>query len=372
MNASDLHGAVADFVVDPSDLQKYRVIGRGQLETIAASLPPGQVIAEVERFAFTANSITYAVLGESGSYWRFFPTIEGWGIIPVWGTGRTVFSNHPEFPAGERFFGYVPMSTHMILQPERLGPPGFFDGTAQRANLDRAYNWYVRLPKAGAGRQEELRMLLHPLFMMSFLAEDFLEENEFFGASLVILSSASSKTAAGLAFLLDRDWKGKIAVAGLTSASNLAFVQSLGFYGRALAYENLPALARDRPAVYVDLAGNGRLREKVHDHLGAQLKCSCRVGFVHHRALDDDLDGRLEPRPVRLFAPDRIRYRSKQWGAKAFEARLSSKYNTFAEAFGDRIEITERRGLGAVANVYRNVLAGTAAPETGCLLSLID
>ena len=38
--------------------------------------------------------------------------------------------------------------------------------------------------------------------MLSFLVDDFLAENEFFGAKRVMLSSASSKTAFGLAHLL--------------------------------------------------------------------------------------------------------------------------------------------------------------------------
>jgi len=38
--------------------------------------------------------------------------------------------------------------------------------------------------------------------MLSFLVDDYLAENAFFGATSVMLSSASSKTAFGLAHLL--------------------------------------------------------------------------------------------------------------------------------------------------------------------------
>ena len=55
-----------------------------------------------------------------------------------------------------------------------------------------------RLP----GRQGDYQALLRPLFMLSFLVDDFLAENEFYGARRVMLSSASSKTAFGLAHLL--------------------------------------------------------------------------------------------------------------------------------------------------------------------------
>ena len=49
-----------------------------------------------------------------------------------------------------------------------------------------------------AGKQGDYQALLRPLFMLSFLVDDFLAENEFYGAKRVMLSSASSKTALGL------------------------------------------------------------------------------------------------------------------------------------------------------------------------------
>ena len=39
------------------------------------------------------------------------------------------------------------------------------------------------------GKQGDYQALLRPLFMLSFLVDDFLAENEFFGAKSVLLSS---------------------------------------------------------------------------------------------------------------------------------------------------------------------------------------
>ncbi|MFX9703743.1 DUF2855 family protein, partial [Acinetobacter baumannii] len=75
------------------------------------------------------------------------------------------------------------------------------------------------------GRHGDYQALLRPLFMLSFLVDDFLAEHEMFGASRVLLSSASSKTAVGLAHLLHTR-KG-VKVIGLTSAANVDFVKSL-------------------------------------------------------------------------------------------------------------------------------------------------
>ena len=52
-------------------------------------MPPlsdGEVLARIDRFALTANNVTYGVMGERIGYWKFFPVeAEEDGIIPVWG-----------------------------------------------------------------------------------------------------------------------------------------------------------------------------------------------------------------------------------------------------------------------------------------------
>src|SRR5437899_1819041 len=83
------------------------------------------------------------------------------------------------------------------------------------------------------------------------LADDYLAENEMFGAKGVMLSSASSKTAFGLAHLLHA--RGNIKVIGLTSASNIAFVQSLGCYDEVVTYDHLTSLPANTPVAYVDM-----------------------------------------------------------------------------------------------------------------------
>ena len=55
---------------------------------------PGQVLVRIDRFAFTANNVTYGVAGDMLNYWSFFPAEEGWGRIPVWGFGDVVRSSH--------------------------------------------------------------------------------------------------------------------------------------------------------------------------------------------------------------------------------------------------------------------------------------
>ena len=75
-----------------------------------------------------------------------------------------------------------------------------------------------------------------------------------------MLSSASSKTAFGLAHLLHTRDNG-IKVIGLTSAGDTAFVKSLGCYDEVVTYDSVNSLPADSPVAYVDMAGSSALRE---------------------------------------------------------------------------------------------------------------
>jgi Protein of unknown function (DUF2855) len=85
----------------------------------AAALPDDALLVKVTRFAFTANNITYAVLGEHLKYWQLFPAPEGFDNVPVWGLGEVIASKHPGIAAGETLFGYFPMATHLVIEATR-------------------------------------------------------------------------------------------------------------------------------------------------------------------------------------------------------------------------------------------------------------
>ena len=118
---------------------------------------------------------------------------------------------------------------------------------------------------------------MRPLFMLSFLVDDYLAENDFFGARSVILSSASSKTAFGLAYLL-HTLRTPVRVIGLTSAGNAAFVRSLGCYDDVVIYDDVATMSNDAPAAYVDMAGSAELRARLHHRFGDNLTHSARIG----------------------------------------------------------------------------------------------
>jgi hypothetical protein len=228
-----------DFLVRKNALAETRVAPATDLDAVA--IHAGEVLAAVDRFAFTANNITYAVFGEMMRYWDFYPAAEGWGRIPVWGFADVVRSQCSGIQPGERLFGYWPMSTWTVLRPSNTTAAAFHDASGHRQHLPAIYNSYTRVaadPGYDAQR-EDLQMLLRLLFLTSFLIDDFLAGNDFFGARSVVITSASSKTALSLAHCLHVNRRGAVEVVGLTSPRNVKFVERLGCYDKALSYGDL-------------------------------------------------------------------------------------------------------------------------------------
>ena len=149
-----------------------------------------------------------------------------------------ITSKHPGIAEDEILFGYFPMSTHLVLEAADVSKRGLRDAAAHRQGAAPVYNAYARVSgdPAFAGKQGDHQALLRPLFMLSFLVDDFLAENEFYGAKSVMLSSASSKTAYGLAHLLHARGNG-IKTIGLTATGNAHFVKSLGCYDEVVTYD---------------------------------------------------------------------------------------------------------------------------------------
>jgi uncharacterized protein DUF2855 len=356
-----------EFVVAKNDLKQCRVIEAHLAD--ADVLPTEALLMKVDRFAFTANNITYAMLGDEMKYWQLFPAPKDFGNIPVWGLGEVIVSKHATIREGERLFGYFPMATHLLIEAGDVSKRGLRDAAAHRQGVSPVYNAYARVTDdaAYAGRQGDHQALLRPIFMLSFLVDDYLAENAFFGARSVMLSSASSKAALGLAHLL-HGLRTDIRVIGLTSAGNADFVRSLGCYDEVVTYDRVLSLPTNAPAVFVDMAGNADLRARLHRHFGEQLKYSARIGLTHQNATSDEpLPG---AKPVWFFAPDQIRKRAREWGPGGVDARFSAAWAGFAANLGRWLKVVESRGPDAVRQVYLDTLNGRIPPDQGHMLSL--
>lgn len=361
------------FVVDRANLRDGRWV-----EDAAPALEDGTARMRIGPFALTSNNITYAALGESMGYWRFFPTGDpATGCIPVWGFASVTETSCAGVAVGDRFYGYYPIADDVVLRPEHLDGSGFVDGAQHRRPLPPIYNRYVACDRDPGYRVEleAQQALLRPLFSTSFLLDDFLCDNRYFGANTVILSSASSKTAYGTAFCAAqrRDTADAVRVIGLTSAANLEFTRSLGCYDDVLTYDTIESVLPPQAAVYVDFSGDGAVRAGVHRRLGDRLGYDCLVGATHWDATAGvaELPG---PAPVLFFAPDQAATRAAQWGPDGLRDRIGAAWTAFMEpvtrAEDPWLTVVAGQGRAAVESCYSALVGGAVPAREGHVLSV--
>jgi hypothetical protein len=333
-------------------------------------LADGAVRLAVESFSVTANNITYAVVGDGFKYWDFFPAPEGLGIVPMWGHARVIASNHPEITVGERVYGYLPMASHLDVRPGKVSAGGFLDTTDYRQPMSPVYNSYTRLaadPEHDPLREAE-RMIFGPLFRTGFLIEYFLRGEGWFGAEQLIVTSASSKTAMGLASVAKAN-SPEIRRIGLTSKGNVGFVEASGRYDEVVAYDDLERLPVLR-SVSVDFAGNADLLGRIHRHFEDALAHSALVGVTHIESRSTLGGGEPLPgaKPQLFFAPDHAVAFFKAHGPEEGGKLVAAAWRGFLAAADGTIAIERHKGLEAAREVYLAMLAGKVDPAKGIVI----
>lgn len=350
-------------------VNRARIIENRISERPLAPLGDGEVRAKVDSFALTANNISYALTGNALGYWQFFPEDADWGVVPVWGFAEVIESRCAEVAAGARFYGFLPMASHVVMKPVHANDRGFADGLPHRAALPTVYNLYARTEQDSPdlAAAADMRSLLFPLFSTSYLIADYLEDNALFGAEQVIIGSASSKTGFATAHYAGMLAYRPRTIVGLTSPGNIAFTESLGLYDRVLAYDSVTAIDRV-PSVYIDMSGDGAVLAAVHHHLGDNVKASIGVGATHW-----DAPRNREPlpgaAPAFFFAPAQVAKRDGEWGQGEVLRRANAANLAFAAGIGDLLDITHHNGADAVAAQYAAMVKNATPPTQGVILS---
>jgi Protein of unknown function (DUF2855) len=332
----------------------------------------GEALLRIERFTLSANNVTYARVGEEFGYWRFFPAAGGWGRLPVWAYADVAASRCEAVPEGRRLLGFFPMSDYLLMTPARQHPGGFAAGCEHRRGLPglyNAYRWLDADPSYDPAVADQ-QLALRPSFWLSFLFGEHLRDNHDFGADFAVISSASSKSAIGLAHLLaDRP----IATVGLTAPQRVAPLRALGLYDRVEAYSAVGELPAE-PAVFVDLAGDNALRARVHERLAAALRHSALLGTTHGSTFPAEDDGLPGPRPELFFVPDQLRDRARREGFTALDRRFAAAMAGFAARSAPWLDLVTVSGPDRIEAAYRELLDGTlpAASALICQMSASD
>lgn len=361
--------------IDRSNIRNYRITADQVLTTEqrVAALGDGEVLMRIEKFALTSNNISYALAGDFLDYWGFFPTEAGWGRLPAMGFGVVEASKNNDIAAGGRYFGFYPVASHHIVQAE-LTSTGFSDIGLHREKHAMAYRNFEKVPAKTAGGtsasenvlNENASLIFRGLFMTSFLAEDFLRESDFFGATQVIITSASSKTSIALAQCLRTN--ANIQIVGLTASANVEFVKFVDLYDDVVSYDEIESLDKNLRSVIVDMSGNRSIVARVHQHFAQSLVYSCAIGATHWESTQSKTSI-VGVQPQFFFAPSQLSKRGKQWGRDELNSRISKGLENFIGDAHAWLRIDYSHGEDAVSKVYEQLVGGLVRPEVGHVLA---
>ena len=355
--------------IDQQDLTNTKVV---YCDINVGDLQQDEVLLETDSFGFSANNITYAALGFKMGYWGFFPpqsddscdNPNGFGIVPVWGFATVKASCHPDIKEGEKVFGYLPMASHWVIKAGKVAPHGFSDVHEMRKSISPVYDHYLRCAAdPGYDKDREAWQLnFRPLYMTSFVLDDYVAEKA--KGEILLLSSASSKTALGTAQLLKDQKESRNAsyqVVGLTSQSNVDMVKASGCYDAVYSYDDLSALTSDSSDSrywLLDFAANGSLINNLSELLGDSLSEVTLIGATDWKAEE-------KPNPKLLnaeifFAPARVKLRQGEWGHEAFLAKYARAWQRFALKVSDQFFEQPHQGTNAITQLYLETLNGSA------------
>ncbi|CAB9495877.1 DUF2855 family protein [Alteromonas macleodii] len=355
--------------IDQQNLANTKVV---HCDINVSDLQQDEVLLETDTFGFSANNITYAALGFKMGYWGFFPpqsnddgiNSNGFGIVPVWGFATVKASCHPDIKEGEKVFGYLPMASHWVIKAGKVAPHGFSDVHEMRKSISPVYDQYLRCAAdPGYDKDREAWQLnFRPLYMTSFVLDDYVAEKA--KGEILLLSSASSKTALGTAQLLKDQKSARNAsyqVVGLTSQSNVDMVKASGCYDAVYSYDDLSALTSDSSDSrywLLDFAANGTLINNLSELLGNSLSEVTLIGATDWKAEE-------KPNPKLLnaeifFAPARVKLRQGEWGHEAFLAKYAGAWQRFALKVSDQFFEQSHQGTNAITQLYLKTLNGSA------------
>lgn len=346
---------------DFSDLIKVRVTAPKPVK--------GEALIKINRVAFTANNISYALAGESLKYWEFFPRWnddgegEERGIIPVWGYGVVEAEKDSGLQVGEAIFGYWPMADHCLVAPALVRPNGFVDQSPHRQALPSIYNSYRRAEPTEYADQSfcDRQSLLYPLVGTAFGIFDWIDQGGREDATQLVITSASSKTSIGLAHLAKQG--SDLRIVGLTSPRNVEATEALGLYDQIYTYDDY-AKIEQAPTLIADMAGDGAVSAKLHQHLGDNMRREARVGATH---LEKQFrpDGIIKDRSFFFFLPTHAGKRQKETEGR-FLKNMMAFNRQFAMDSVNWLNLVE----GDVTDLYHQVREGKLLANQGAILSL--
>ena len=333
-------------------------------------LAQGHVRLQLDRFALTANNVTYATFGGPPMfYWNFFPAADpAYGRVPVWGFATISQSNAAQIEPGRRVYGYFPISRTLDIDPINLSPHGFMDGAAHRQALSAIYNTYVYsdTDPAYQADYEAEQMLFRPRYLTGWMICDCVTQAAP-PAQSVVISSASSKTALAAAHSLKM--RG-IQTIGLTSPGNRDYVAHSRLYTQTFTYDAIDQLPQADRVAYVDFVGRPALTAEIHKHYGETMVQSLMIGATDWEADRTPLGTLPGTQPELFFVPSYMVERAKQMAPGELNRAMMRDLVSFYPVSTDFVTPEAVQGEDAIAKAWVDTLDGNISPKRGLICSL--
>ena len=245
-------------------------------------------------------------------------------------------------------------------------------------------------------------MLYRPLFWTAFWCEDWLCAAEYRGATHFLTSSASSKTAFCLAYLLGKrrleEPQRTFKTVALTSKRNVEFTRNLGLYNVVLDYDSFESAnifsTLASKWMYIDVAGNDHLNRRVWDNFAANkalVVLNVQLGLTnlspsapstpsikfatntslssHNCTLHNDQVG---PAVEQFFMPEWLAIRKLQLSVAQIAAMQAKAWRELMRDGKEWVQIEHVFGGERVQQAFKKVARRGTDPTTGAIWSLWD
>lgn len=235
-------------------------------------------------------------------------------------------------------------------------------------------------------------MLYRPLFWTAYWFEDWIFSSAYRGATAILFSSASAKTAFCAAYLIGkRNSRGeanpKVKIVGLTSKGNIAFTKGLGLYDEVFEYGAFQQGLEREKWVYVDVAGNADLNEKLSEHFrtpqSGQLITSISLGmttlspqsgpvsslkWTTNTFMEPSEKGQFE----QFFMVEWLNVRKHQLSLKEIFDRQHQAWTELMTDCVKWVRLERIAGADAVKKAYDHIASAGFSPDVGFIWSLWD
>lgn len=244
---------------------------------------------------------------------------------------------------------------------------------------------------------EDLTMLYRPLFWTSFWCEDWLfsaTSPPYRSAKNILISSASSKTAFCLAYLvkqrLQKERGLRVQVVGLTSKGNMTFTKGLGLYDVVYDYDSLASISlaghENGSWLYADVAGNDALNARVFAHFDARLVAGIALGLTNlspsapdassTKWVTNTFNGTSAPAPAsavreleQFFMPEWLTLRRHQLALDVITSLQAAAWTGLMRDCAEWVKIGRVHGGYDVVEAYKR-FGKAGGPDIGWVWSL--